>query len=179
MQMFKTATKRTLFGGGLGLAAIAGSLAVAMAFAQPAQAATDTGTFQVQLTVEAACFVRSTNSLDFGTSDGLFAFAAPALATGTFDVLCTSGTPYDVGLDLGANWTGASRAMKSPGGTVRYVLYSDESRQKNWGETVGDDTVADTGTGVAQTLTIYGRVPSQISVPTGIYTDTITITITF
>jgi hypothetical protein len=42
MQGFITATKRTLFGGGLRLAAIAGSLAMVTAFAQPALAQTAT-----------------------------------------------------------------------------------------------------------------------------------------
>ncbi len=178
MQMFKTATKRTLFGGGLGLAAIAGSLAVAMAFAQPAQAATETGNFQVQITIEAACTVQSTNLLDFGRN-GLL--GADIDGTAQFDVLCTDTTPYDIGLDKGTTTGGSTttRLMTNGTDTVSYQMFSDSARLVNWGETIDTDAVAGIGTGVAQTLTIYGRVPAQLSVPSGTYTDTVTITITF
>ncbi len=48
-----------------------------------------------------------------------------------------------------------------------------------WGNTIGTDTVAGTGTGSNQSLTVYGRVPVQ-STPVGAtYTDTVIVTVTY
>ncbi|EEF26199.1 conserved hypothetical protein [Ricinus communis] len=40
-------------------------------------------------------------------------------------------------------------------------------------------TVAGTGTGNAQLLTIYGRVPPQTTPSSGTYTDTVVVTLTY
>ena len=57
--------------------------------------------------------------------------------------------------------TVATRKMTSGAATVNYTLYSDSGRTTVWGNTIGTDTVAGTGNGAAQTLTVYGRVPPQ------------------
>ena len=48
-----------------------------------------------------------------------------------------------------------------------------------WGNTVGTDTQAATGTGAAQTYTIYGRIPPQTTPAPATYSDTITVTVTY
>jgi spore coat protein U-like protein len=49
----------------------------------------------------------------------------------------------------------------------------------NWGNTVGTDTVAGTGNGAAQALTVYGQIAAGLYVTPGSYTDTITATVTY
>jgi len=62
---------------------------------------------------------------------------------------------------------------------VQYELYSDSARSQRWGNTLDIDTVNNTGTGSSQSLTVYGRVPAPQSVPSGDYSDTVTVTITY
>ena len=102
-------------------------------------------------------------------------------ATGTISVQATNSTPYTVGLNAGGGngATTASRKMTNAGSSVTYSLYSDSARAMIWGNTIRTDTVATTGTGTNQALTVYGRVPSQSSQPPGTYTDTVIVTVTY
>jgi spore coat protein U domain-containing protein, fimbrial subunit CupE1/2/3/6 len=141
-------------------------------------AATATSTFTVTITLAATCTVASPNTLDFGTQGIL---SANVDQTTTFTVTCTNTTTYNVGLDagLGSGATVATRKMTGGAATVNYTLYSNPGRTTIWGNTVGTDTVAGTGNGAAQTLTVYGRVPSQTTPAPATYTDTITVTVTY
>lgn len=141
-------------------------------------AATTTDTFTVTATVENSCVVTA-NNLAFGTVNVIS--GADVDATSTIDVTCTNGATYEVGLDGGGAADVANRAMSDGGtGTLNYSLYSDTGRTTNWGNTTGVDVVAGTGSGSAQTLTVYGRIPQgQTTVAAGSYTDTITATVTY
>ncbi|MFX7139997.1 spore coat protein U domain-containing protein, partial [Acinetobacter baumannii] len=89
---------------------------------------------------------------------------------------------YNVGLDAGtaAGSTITNRLLAGPAAsTVAYQLYRDAARTQIWGNTPGTDTVAGTGNGAAQTLTVYGRVRPQSTPAAGAYTSTITATINF
>ncbi|MCI0747358.1 MAG: spore coat U domain-containing protein [Verrucomicrobia subdivision 3 bacterium] len=143
-----------------------------------AEAATTTANFQSQITIVADCQIPSTNTLNFGSNGAL---TANVDATTTFSVQCTNTTPYDIGLNQGttAGGTTATRLMTSGSATVSYQMFSDAARTVNWGNTVGTDTVAGTGNGAAQSYTIFGRVPAQTTPASGLYTDTVTITVTF
>src|SRR5690606_41443802 len=91
------------------------------------------------------------------------------------------GTSSPVSLEEGSNAGGGGIAARNMAGGVNlvaYQLYSDAGLTQVWGETIGTDTVAGTGTGAVQALSVYGEVPSANS-PAGTYTDTITATITF
>jgi spore coat protein U-like protein len=144
-------------------------------------AATTTTTFGVSATVVDSCSVSAT-ALGFGNVDPVSLAGTAVDATTTVDVTCANGTAYDVGLDAGTA-TGATvttRQMTSGANTLNYALYSDSGRTTNWGNTVATDTVTGTGDGTAQSLTVYGRIPSgQGTVPTGAYSDTITVTVTY
>lgn len=146
-----------------------------MAIAAPA-AATATAQFNVTATVNATCLI-SANNLPFGTYTGVIDDANTTLS-----VTCTNTTPYNVGLNAGTG-TGAtttSRSMTGPGGALLgYKLFQDAGYTTNWGNAVGTDTVAGTGNGAAQTLTVYGQVPAAEYVTPGGYSDTITATITY
>jgi spore coat protein U-like protein len=144
-----------------------------------AYASTTTGTFTAQLTISAQCTIVSTQTLDFGTNGVI---NANLDAQSNLNVQCTNTTPYNVGLDAGANGgTTTTRLLK--GGpsneTIQYKLYSNAGRTTNWGETIGTDTVADSGNGQSKTHIIYGRVPPQTTPTPGAYADTVTVTVTY
>jgi spore coat protein U-like protein len=148
-------------------------------FAQSgAEAATSTGSFNVKVTIAATCVVTSATDMNFGTQGVL---AADIDQTSTITVTCTNTTPYNIGLDKGLNGTSVTtRQMKAAGpALINYSLFSDAGRTVNWGNTVGTDTVAATGTGSAQAFTVFGRIPPQPSPVPALYTDTITVTITY
>jgi spore coat protein U-like protein len=143
-----------------------------------AEASTANGSFNVQVTIAATCVVTSATNLDFGTQGVL---ASNIDQTSAINVTCTNTTPYNIGLDKGLNGGSVTtRQMKSAGpALINYSLFSDAGRTVNWGNTVGTDTVAATGIGAAQPFTVYGRIPPQTSPLAAVYTDTITITVTY
>jgi spore coat protein U-like protein len=69
--------------------------------------------------------------------------------------------------------------MTNGAATISYSLFSNAGRTTNWGNTVGTDTVASTGTGASQSFTVFGRVPPQTTPAPATYTDTITVTVTY
>ena len=152
--------------------------AIAALSATSAMATVATGTLAVSMTVQATCTVTSTSAVAFGTS-GLL--TANTDATGTVVVACTNSTPYTVSLDQGAasGATTTTRKMTAGAATISYNLYRDSGRTQNWGNTIGTDTVAGTGNGTSQSLTVYGRVPAQTTPAPGAYADTVNVTITY
>ena len=136
---------------------------------------TANASFSVQATVVPGCSI-SANPLAFGTYTGVV-----ANATSTLSVQCANGAAYNVGLDQGqtSGATVTTRQMKNGSNTLNHSLYSDSGRTKNWGKTVGTDTVVGTGSGSQQSLTIYGQIPAGPKPVPGSYTDTITATVTY
>jgi spore coat protein U-like protein len=138
-------------------------------------------TFTVSVIVPASCSI-SAGNLSFGAVGPLTAATA---ATAALSVTCTVTTPYTVSLGPGSG-TGATtsnRFMTGTGGTVSYGLYQDAAHTINWGNTpppaANANTVGGTGTGSAQTLTIYGLVPVQTTPTVGAYSDTVLVTLTY
>lgn len=148
----------------------------ALGLTTSAHAATATATFAVTATVQATCQISAT-PMAFGTYTGV-----QADTTSTISVTCTTSTPYTIGLNAGLA-TGATvttRKMVGPlAATLAYSLASDAPRAVNWGMTVPTDTVAGTGNGSAQALTVYGRIAAAQFVAPGAYADTVTATITY
>ncbi|WP_408585490.1 Csu type fimbrial protein [Paraburkholderia bannensis] len=142
-------------------------------------AASKSATFQVTLTVQADCSI-SASPLNFGTTGVIASNIDQAT---TLSVTCSKGTPYAVALDAGTptGSTVANRVLANAGatGTVNYNLYQDAARTQVWGQTAGTDTVAGTGNGAAQSLTVYGRVPPQNTPAPDTYLSTVTTTVTF
>jgi spore coat protein U-like protein len=135
-----------------------------------------TTAYHPSATVAAICFI-SAPTLAFGAYSGVL-----LNGTTTLSATCTSGTPFNIGLNQGvaSGATVTTRKMAGPGSQLlAYSLFRDSARTLNWGNTVGTDTVAATATGSAQSFTVFGRIPaSQTSAP-GSYQDTITATVTF
>jgi spore coat protein U-like protein len=129
----------------------------------------DSATTHFTLTVSA-------NPLSFGNYSG-----AVVDSTTTLSVTCTDTIPYDVGLSAGTG-TGAtvtSRKMTGPAGALlNYSLFSNSGYSTNWGNAAGS-WLAGTGTGAAQTLTVYGQVPANQHPTPGNYTDTIVVTVNY
>jgi spore coat protein U-like protein len=138
-----------------------------------ANAATATSNLAVTLNINALCAVGA-GTLDFGTNSNLGG-AANIDATGSFAVTCTSGATYNTTLGNGGNYSGSSRRLiNGAANYVNYSLYSDSGRTTPWA------TVAGTGTGASQTVSVYGRIPSgQANAAIGAYTDSVLITVTY
>jgi spore coat protein U-like protein len=135
----------------------------------------------VNATVAPQCSAYVTTDMDFGSNVGTV--AANIDRTSTIGLTCINRTAYTIGLNNGNNASGTTRRMRI--GTtsyyVPYELYSNSGRTVRWGNTINTDTIPGTGTGSAQTLTVYGRVPpTGTTVPAeGSYSDIITVTITY
>jgi spore coat protein U-like protein len=133
--------------------------------------------FSVLATVVSTCSITATN-INFGTV-GLV--SSNVDATSTVSAQCNTSVPYTVSLNGGNS--GATdptqRKMAKAAETVTYGLYTDAARSQPWGSTIGTNTVAGTGTGTAQNITVYGRVPPQATGSPGNYSDTIVATVTY
>ena len=157
------------------LASRVGFLALGL-FALPADAVTATSSFAVSVTVASTCLVSAT-SMGFGTYTGQ---VAPA--SSTVSITCTNSTPYNVGLSagLGTGATVTARKMTGPASALlAYELFQDAGHSVGWGVTAGTDTVAGTGNGASQPITVYGQIPTAQYVAPGAYADTITVTVTY
>jgi spore coat protein U-like protein len=158
--------------------ALAGGFALALGSA--ADAATTSGNLSVSANIAASCAV-STNPVAFGSVNPLSGSATDA--SGAISVTCTSGTAWSAaaGSGAGTGATIASRAMTSGSNLLNYSLYTDSGHSTLWGDgTLSTAAITGTGNGSAQSSTIYGRVPSgQSSAPTGSYSDTVAITVTY
>ncbi|MBI5969724.1 MAG: spore coat protein U domain-containing protein [Deltaproteobacteria bacterium] len=129
----------------------------------------------------ASCTV-SSGTLNFGGYNMLS--GSPLDANGTISVNCTLSAPYTVSLDAGINGAGNPNNRKlrlsATAYYLSYNLYRETGRSTVWGDgTSGTYTQAGTGTGALQNLTVYGRIPAGASVPSGVYNDTITVTVTY
>jgi spore coat protein U-like protein len=155
-----------------------GCLGALLTLAPPAPASTTkTTTFQVSLVISNDCEISAT-ALSFGTSGVL---SANINQSTTLSVTCSNTTPYSVGLDAGSvsGSTVATRLLNNGAATVQFQLYSDAAHTTIWGNTIGTNTVSGTGTGSAQSLTVYGVVPAQITPAANTYTSTVTASVTF
>lgn len=141
-------------------------------------AQTATTNFGVTIQIIADCAVAPSATLSFGMQGVLI---ADVTTTTAVNVTCTADLPFQIGLDGGttAGGTTTTRLMTNGTDTVTYQLFQDAARTVNWGNTLGTDTLASTGTGSTQTFPVYGVVPPQTTPPSGNYSDTIGVTVTF
>jgi spore coat protein U-like protein len=116
-----------------------------------------------------------------GIAFGSYVASTAIDITGTVTVICPSGTAYNVSLNagMGTGGTTTTREMSGPNSTtLGYQMFQNSSHTLNWGNTVGTNTVAGTGTGNAQTYDIYAVLPANEYDEPGSFTDTITVSIT-
>lgn len=153
-------------------------VAASVSVASFAHAQTVTDTFQVTATVPDECII-SASDLAFGN----YSVTVGATIDGTtnLSITCSGGTAYVVSLDAGTG-SGASvatRKMTSGANTLDYSLYQDAARTQLWGQTGGTDTVGGTGSGSAESISVYGQIAAAQPAAVGSYADTITATVTF
>jgi spore coat protein U-like protein len=159
-----------------------------LCFAPTAQAFTNTGNMVVSATIESACSV-SASSLAFGVVLPGVVKETDAVVT----AVCTSGTTYTLDLGDGLNHitTGGTggqyrRQMAAATNRLPYVVYIDATRATQIDATASlaatNNLLTSTvGNGVAQPVTIYGRVVGAESTgkTPGSYDDTVVLTIAF
>ncbi|NBV88470.1 MAG: SCPU domain-containing protein [Betaproteobacteria bacterium] len=139
----------------------------------PVWADTKTSSFQVGMSVSASCSLSASNlsfsNMPTGTTAG-------SDAATDITVTCSQGTPYQVSLSQGQNFSGMRRMLNGTS-FINYELYSDPGRTNVWSTS---QVVSFTGNGASQSHTVFGRVPAGQSVPnTGAYADTIVATISY
>jgi len=134
--------------------------------------------FTVSATVTNNCTIGASN-LSFGTAGVI---GAGINAMSSLSVTCTNNDAWRISLNGGGSGNVAARVMQRTGGggSVGYQLYTDSARSLPWGDGTGGTTRATgTGTGLAQPVTVYGRVQPQTTPMPGNYSDTVMATIEF
>jgi len=162
------------------------ALMVTAPYETMAQAGTATANLTVQITITASCTINAA-TLDFGSNPGTNLLSANVDASTTVSVTCTNGAPYSIGMDNGANFSTTRRMKNGTTNFISYGLYTDSGRANGWTTAASSSTCTTTnscalgtGNGSAQTVNIYGRVPTVATAPaSGVYTDTVVMTITY
>jgi spore coat protein U-like protein len=138
---------------------------------------TKTTTFNATATVPTTCSIATTD-LNFGTAGTL---TVNTDGSTTLQPTCTSGTPYNIGLNGGLS--GATnptqRKMTKAAEFVLYGLYRDAARSLPFGNIIGTNTATGTGSGLAQSVPVFGRIAPQATPSPGLYSDTIVVTLTY
>jgi spore coat protein U-like protein len=151
-----------------------------------AQAGTTTGNLTVEMAVTAACTIGA-GTLNFGSVAGTSLLTSAVTGSTTVSVTCTNGSPYSIGMGQGQNYSSTNR-MASSGAYIPYALYLDSQDTQAWSTTTSSSSCSGgsntcylgTGNGSAQSVNIYGNVPTVTVAPAnGSYSDTVTMTITY
>jgi len=145
---------------------------------------TATNTFDVSMTVDTKCNVTTGNNISLATIDA--SGEAPAVASATFNIACSKGTPYNISmLPSGASSAGIG-AMKSATAsevdgntdTIAYQLTSDLA-----GDTIWTDLQGGNGGGLAinNEHTVYAKVTTEDfkAVRPDIYTEEVTVSVAY
>lgn len=134
--------------------------------------------FNVTATVVKQCSVSYANNISFGSVN---ANQTSVTSFNTIGVICSSHTPYAIGLAPSNNNTTGSGVMKGTGSntdTVPYQLSSTSELDGTvWGNMV-QNMMTGTGTGSTVAYTVYGTVPRANYTPDS-YSDTVTINVIY
>lgn len=149
----------------------------------PALAATTTSTsMTVSAAIPNSCTASTTGNMAFGTLAASLTVSANVDTTGTLSVTCLNGGTYTVIADNGQNVSSGQRRMTKNGSSgpfLNYNIYADSGRSTAFPTAVGSATTQ-TGSGSAQTITVYGRIPANATATeAGAYSDTLGFTITY
>ncbi|HGM6309671.1 MAG: Csu type fimbrial protein [Pseudomonas putida] len=163
-----------------------------LALASQAQAATVTGSINSTLTLISACQVNGSSgtsglnfgALNFGTQDALFVTANAQVlggGGGAMSILCSAGTVSAIKVRAGLHdgqSSGGTRALADGSGNfVPYDLYTDTGRTTLLA--IDGTITLPTSTGVAQTVNLYGKAVGKAGLPAGVYSDTISVELSF
>lgn len=120
--------------------------------------------------------------LDFGRFFSLDSavYAETTAGNGSLSLRCTPGTDARILLNAGINGGDInSRALlNSPSGqTLSYQLYTTPARNTVWDDVVG--VPATFLSDSVQSFTVYGTIPAQATPVSGLYTDSVTVTVQY
>ncbi|MGK3143486.1 Csu type fimbrial protein [Pantoea sp. C2G6] len=144
-----------------------------------------TSTFQVSASIVAGCVISGSNTgvfgtLNFGSQSGVAATSVNAsyLQSTTFNLACTPGTTLSMSINQGNNFT-TTRNLKLPNfsDTVPYTLFSNASRSTVI--PVNQAVPLSYSNASNITLPIYGQLQLPGSARAGVYTDTLTVTLSW
>lgn len=156
-------------------------------FTPTANAVVANSTFQVLITIQKSCTVTagSASNISLGT---VSASAINTTGNNTISVNCSKTTPYFIGLAPSNSNTLGAGVMSSVANSatntdkVPYQLNQTSASGPIWGNTATNTTVgngvAGTGTGAAQSLTVYATAASANFTPDS-YADTVTVNVNY
>ncbi|ENX4473500.1 spore coat U domain-containing protein [Enterobacter roggenkampii] len=152
-----------------------------------ANAAVANGTFQVLMTIQKSCSVTAGTGSDINLGS-VDASATNTTGNNTISVNCSKTTPYFIGLSpsnnntLGAGTMASATNPATNTDTVPYQLNQTSATGPVWGNTATAATVgngvAGTGSGTAQTFTVYVTAASANFTPDN-YADTVTVNVNY
>ncbi len=139
--------------------------------------------------VPSLCQLNSTSTVDFGNINDISTTSRDYTAQGAVNTTCNFGTPYSIYLGDGNNRIagGFRRMTNSNNEFIPYQLYKDSNYSTVWDATGGVTNVggtggvSKTGTGSAQTTTVYGKIPQGTAIASrpGVYSDSVVVTVTY
>jgi spore coat protein U-like protein len=153
---------------------------------QVAWAGTSTANLTVTLTITGSCTINAA-TLAFPSTAGTSLLSSAVTASTTVSVTCTNGSAYSIGMGQGSNYSSGNR-MASGGNFIPYGLFLDAAWTQAWSTTTANNSCTGgantcylgTGNGSAQSVNIYGKVPTVATAPApGSYSDTVLMTITY
>jgi spore coat protein U-like protein len=151
-------------------------VAYSAAGASAASAATINALLPVKAVIVAECRISNIGTLNFG-SIGLT--TSNTDATATFSLQCTKSTAYEIGIDQGVQpGLEYPREMEGADDVLTYELYRDAARANRWGYS-DPETLSGIGTGNAETIQVYGRIPAQTAPMPDDYEDFCTIVVNY
>ncbi|WP_284084105.1 Csu type fimbrial protein [Acinetobacter nosocomialis] len=139
--------------------------------------------------VPTLCQLNSTSNVDFGNINDIGTASRDYTTQGAVNTTCNYGTPYTIYLGDGNNRIsgGFRRMANSNNEFIPYQLYKDAAYSSVWDATGGVSSiggaggVSGTGTGNAQTTTVYGKIPQGTTIASrpGSYSDNVVVTVTY
>lgn len=154
-------------------------LAASSLMAGAASAATTTSTLDVTAFVGSACAV-SVSPITFNVIDP--AGPVETWATGSIAVTCNPGVPFNIALDAGQNFDGVDRRVNDGLGNYGAYWLGNPDVGQPWGDdflTHPDSSVDWVATGGNDVLTVDGVFFQSQVIPDGIYSDVVTVTVTY
>ncbi|MBI3262255.1 MAG: spore coat protein U domain-containing protein [Acidobacteria bacterium] len=145
-----------------------------------AHSGTTTASLQVGIVVSNNCSI-TTSAVQFSAYDPSVSNAStPATSAGSVTLACTQGSAPVIGLGSGAHQSGATRRASDGANFIAYQLYKDGGLTQPWGDSGTD--VLNAGLSPSKrprSFTVHGQVPAGQNVPSGTYSDTITVSVNF
>lgn len=126
-----------------------------------------------------SCQVDSISGLNFGSYD---VFGGALDSKGKLSFTCTDFTPGDdirIRLGPGLEGGGGRRRLQNASFVLEYNLYADLAHTVVWGDDTGQSGVSVPLEFGGNDVDIFGHIEANQNAHTGIYTDTVLVTVVF